>query len=262
MELKLNNKTALVTAASSGLGFSIAHSLAKEGVKCVICSRNKDKITKAEKEIRDLTGTEIYSMATDITSESDTNKLIDFCNDKLGKVDILVLNTGHPPTDYFTKLTENDWDKGIDLILRPFIRLSKAFLPKMQNNKFGRLFFIGSIFGIEPEPSSIIQSTLRTGLNSFSKCIASETGKDGITSNVICPGYFDTPLLNSVAKLYADKNNKDIKAVLKGWKELAPTNSFGNPDDLGDFIAYLSSDKGKFITGTSIALDGGILKGW
>jgi 3-oxoacyl-[acyl-carrier protein] reductase len=130
----------------------------------------------------------------------------------------------------------------------------------MKAQGYGRLVFIGSIFGLEPERSSIVQSTLRTGLNSFSKCIASEFAADGITSNVICPGYFDTPLVRDLAKKYALETNTSVEAVLDDWRTFAPVKKFGKPEDLGDLVAFIASPRGEFINGTSITIDGGALR--
>jgi 3-oxoacyl-[acyl-carrier protein] reductase len=130
----------------------------------------------------------------------------------------------------------------------------------MRHRKYGRLIFIGSIFGLEPEESSVVQSTLRTGLNAFSKCIATEAAADGVTSNVICPGYFDTPLVTSLAEKYAQESGVPVAQILNDWKNFAPSKKFGRPDDLGAFVSLLASPRGEFFNGTSIVIDGGAIK--
>jgi 3-oxoacyl-[acyl-carrier protein] reductase len=260
MELGLKDKTALVTGASYGLGFACAKELSREGAKVVICSRDADRIQAAADDITSETGNEVTAIAADLTSETDISNLLEKSNVALGHIDILVLSTGHPPTYPFTIATDEDWETGIKLILQPAIKLSRGLLEGMRERKYGRLIFIGSVFGIEPEQSSVVQSTLRTGLNSFSKCIGTEAAADGVTSNVICPGYFETPLVTNLAQKYADEAGVPLQQILDGWKNFAPSKKFGKPEDLGAFVSLLASPRGEFFNGTSIVIDGGAIK--
>lgn len=262
MELYLKNKRALVTAGSYGLGYSCAKALSKEGSVVSICSRNQDNVNKAVNSISLETGNSVFGFKADLTNEDDLSELISKANLAMGAIDILVVCTGHPPTQPFSKATDIDWLTGIDLILQPVIKLTRAVAPEMQKQKFGRLIYIGSVFGLEPEVSSVIQSTLRTGLNSFSKCVATEYALDGITANVICPGYFDTPLCKNLAKQYAEQLDKSADEVWEDWKNVSPVKEYGDPDDLGAMVAFLASSKAKFLTGTSLAMDGGFLKSY
>ncbi len=260
MELNLKGKTALVTGASYGLGFACANALAAEGVKVAICSRHQDKILAGAERISENTNNQVFGFAADLRKESDLRQLVNDAKKTLGSIDILVLSTGHPPTYSFTKATDAHWEEGIDLILQPAIKLIRELLPDMRARNYGRLISIGSIFGLEPEQSSVVQSTLRTGLNAFSKCIATEAASDGVTSNVLCPGYFETPLLKNLAQKYADEAKVPLKEILEDWKNFAPAKKFGKPEDLGAFVAFLASPRGAFINGTSIAIDGGAIR--
>ena len=260
MELGLTGKTALVTGASYGLGYACARELSREGARVVICSRDRERIEVAASEISSETGNAVIPVAADLTKESDLSRVLAEARSSLGHVDILVLSTGHPPTFPFTRATDDHWEQGINLILRPAIKLTRGLLPDMRQRKYGRLIFIGSIFGLEPEQSSVVQSTLRTGLNSFSKCVGTEAAADGVTSNVICPGYFETPLVTSLAQKYADEAQVPLAKILEDWKNFAPSKKFGRPEDLGAFVALLASPRGEFFNGTSIVIDGGAIK--
>jgi 3-oxoacyl-[acyl-carrier protein] reductase len=260
MELGLAGKTALVTGASYGLGYACAKELSREGVKVVICSRQKERIEVAAADMSRETGHKVIPVSADLTNEGDLVRLVRETQAAVGDIDILVLSTGHPPTYPFSRATDEHWDEGISLILRPAIQLTRALLPQMRHRKYGRLIFIGSIFGLEPEESSVVQSTLRTGLNAFSKCIATEAAADGVTSNVICPGYFDTPLVTSLAEKYAQESGVPVAQILNDWKNFAPSKKFGRPDDLGAFVSLLASPRGEFFNGTSIVIDGGAIK--
>lgn len=260
MELGLTGKTALVTGGSYGLGYSCAKELSREGARVAICSRDRDRIRLAAKEISSETGNSVTAISADLTKEEDLSRLLDEARATLEHIDILVLSSGHPPTYPFSTATDEHWEVGINLILQPAIKLTRGLLGDMRKRKYGRLIFIGSIFGLEPEQSSVVQSTLRTGLNSFSKCIATEAAADGVTSNVICPGYFDTPLVTTLAQKYADEAGVPLQQILDDWKNFAPSKRFGRPDDLGAFVALLSSPRGEFFNGTSIVIDGGAIK--
>lgn len=260
MELGLTGKTALVTGASCGLGYACAKELSREGAKVAICSRDRDRIDAAATEISSETGHVVTAIAADLTNEEDLSRLLDEARAALAHVDILVLSTGHPPTYPFTSATDEHWDLGINLILQPAIKLTRGLLADMRQRKYGRLIFIGSIFGLEPQQSSVVQSTLRTGLNSFSKCIGTEAAADGVTSNVVCPGYFETPLITNLAQKYADEAGVPLQQTLDEWRNFAPSRKFGKPEDLGAFVSLLASPRGEFFNGTSIVIDGGAIK--
>lgn len=261
MDLQLRGRSALVTAASYGLGYHCARALALEGAEVAICSRDRERIERAASEIGRESGSRVTGFSSDLTDKNAIGKLAAQANEALGKIDILVLSTGHPPTFPFSRAADSDWARGIELILNPAIEVARAVLPGMQKRKYGRLIFIGSIFGLEPEASSIIQSTLRTGLNAFAKCIATEYAADNITANVICPGYFETPLVNELASKYAAEAGVTTEAILNDWRNFAPARKFGKPEDLGALAAFLASPRAEFVNGTTIVADGGALKG-
>lgn len=260
MDLQLRGKTALITGASYGLGFACAEVLASEGAAVALCSRNADKLNDSVKLIKQNNDTPVVGITADLTKEADLQQLVKEAERQLGNIDILVVSTGHPPTWPFSKATDEQWQQGIDLIMRPPILLCRALLDGMRNRKYGRVIFIGSIFGLEPEASSVVQSTLRTGLNAMAKCIATEVAADGVTVNVVCPGYFDTPLVQDLAKQYANTQNTSVESVIDDWKTFSPTKQFGDPQDLGALVAFLASPKGSFITGTTVTIDGGAIK--
>jgi len=260
MELGLRGKTALVTGASYGLGYHCARELALEGVDVAICGRDPEKIMAAAEQIGKDTGVKVLGIQADLTREPDLNRLVAEADAFLGRIDILVVNTGHPPTHPFSLATNDHWRDGMDMVLWPPIMLSRLCLEPMKQRRFGRIIFIGSIFGLEPEQSSVVQSTLRTGLNALSKCIASEAAPKGVTANVIAPGYFDTPLVQDLAKRYATEAGVTQAEVLTEWKHASPVQQFGKAEDLGALVCFLASPRAAFLTGTTIVMDGGALK--
>jgi 3-oxoacyl-[acyl-carrier protein] reductase len=260
MELRLKGKRALITGASYGLGYACADALAAEGVDVAITARNPERLEHAAQQIADRHNVKAIGIPSDLTNPQELEKLVQDTRQKLGSIDILVVSTGHPPTLPFTEAEEKDWTSGMDLVLRPPIVLSRLVLDGMRNRKYGRIIIIGSIFGIEPEKSSVVQSTLRTGVNALAKCIASEVAAYGVTVNVICPGYFDTPLVQDLAKQIAEGQKIPVEQVLNEWEEYSPVKKFGKPDDLGALVAFIASPRAEFITGTAITMDGGAVR--
>lgn len=257
MDLAITGKTALVTASTYGLGFAIAHTLIDEGCRVAVNSRNQDNVSEAAKML----GPNAIGVAGDLSVASDRNRILAMAQEQLGDIDILVVSTAHPPTRPFSGATDVEWELGYQLLVRTPIELSRALIPAMRAKGYGRLIYIGSIFGLEAEVSSVIQSTFRSGLNNFAKCISIEEAKNGITANVICPGYFDTPLVRNLAKQYADENNQSVESVLEDWKTFSPMRKFGRPEDLGAFVAFLCSKHGDFFSGSAIHVDGAAIKG-
>lgn len=256
MTQALTGKKALITAASYGLGYAAARALVDAGCKVVLNSRSADNLEKAVRQL----GGSASGIAADLARPEERSRLMIEALEKLEEIDILVVSTAHPPTRPFSKATDEDWELGCQLLLRAPIELSRAVLPAMKSNGYGRLIYIGSIFGLEAEASSVVQSTFRAGLNNFAKCIAVEEAGNGITANVICPGYFDTPLVRSLAAQYAQESARDVEAVLEEWKTFSPMNKFGNPDDIGAFITYLCSPQGSFFSGAAVHIDGAAIK--
>jgi len=254
VNLNLDGKNALVTGASYGLGFACAQMLAQEGANVAICSRNSQELEKAAATIA------AVPIAGDLTNLEDLDRICLQASERLGSVDILVLSSGHPPTHSFPDATDQDWETGYDMLVKPSIHLCRKLIPPMQKKKYGRVIFIGSIFGLEAEVSSVIQSTFRTGINALAKCLATEYAGDGITVNVVCPGYFDTPLVRKLAAQYATAQQSDVPTVLLDWQNYSPVRKFGKPEDLGALVAFLASPRGEFITGTAITMDGGAVR--
>jgi 3-oxoacyl-[acyl-carrier protein] reductase len=257
MNLELQGKRALVTGASSWLGRAVAQSLSEEGCRLFITGRTPEKVDDTVRQLSQRGGVE--GCAGDLRSATDIENILRGAAEFLETVDIVVLSTGHPPTFPLTDASLERWNTGFQLLLQPAIEITKALAPKMAAQGYGRFLYIGSIFGLQPEASSIIQSTFRTGLNAFMKCVATEYAAHGVTANVICPGYIETPLLRELATQYAQRNGQSMEEVLDAWKNYAPSRKFGKAADLGALVSFLASPRGEFISGTAITIDGGAI---
>lgn len=255
MDCALTDKLAVVTASSEGLGFACAESLIKEGVHVIICSRSQEKLDKATQKLSGLEG-KVTAYQCDLLDQSSIEGFIRTVENNHRAPDIVLISTHHPPTMPFSRANLEDWQRGHDLTIRPVILFGKAWLSKMQEKKFGRLIVIGSIFGKEHEESSVIQSTYRAGLIGLIKCIAREYAIDGISANIINPGYFDTPLVRNLAPQYARQDDRDVQDVLDEWRTSSPAGRFGRPDEIGSLAVYLASANSGFVNGEVITIDG------
>lgn len=255
MDLQLRGKRALVTAASQGLGFGAARVLAEEGCDVHICARNPETLSSAKAEL-ETTGSEITASAIDLV---DIASLQEWCENALKDqdIDLLVLSTGHPPTMSFSQSSMDTWRQAHALLLDPVIYLCKQLIPAMSKRGFGRVIIVGSIFGVEHEESSVLQSTYRRATQALCKCLAREYGSDGVTVNTISPGYFDTPLVSRHAELLATQADKSADQLLEEWRSISPIGRLGTPEEFGSLVAYLCSHSAAFLNGSNIVLDGG-----
>ncbi len=243
MNLGIKGKTAFVLGSSSGLGFSVASELSKNGVKVAICGRNIEKLEKAAGEIG------AVSVSGDLTKSSDIRKMILEVNDKLGHIDILVTNTGGPPKADFNDVDENSWTESFQSLFLSVTNTIKLILPSMKSNSWGRIIMIASMTAKEPLPGLILSNSIRAGLLGLSKSVSTEVAGKGITVNVILPGYIETGRL------------RDLGLDLDALGSTIPVGRVGQPEELGALAAFLASEKASYITGQVIAVDGGYTRG-
>lgn len=262
MDLELEGKVALVTAASQGLGFGCASALASEGARVAICARDKERVEAAARDISQRSGATVVGFEADVTSRDDLSRFVRDTEAALGTIDILVCNTGNPPGGHLLDTGDEDWDRGLSLVLRPAITLTQLVVPGMRDRGFGRVLFISSAYGLEPNPDSVISSTLRAGLHALAKCAARDVGGDGVCVNVVCPGYFNTPLLEEYARKEASTGGGLAAEILERWGKGAPAGRLGAPADLGALVTFLASPRSGYIQGTVVAIDGGMLRTW
>lgn len=244
MNLNLKGKKALVLGSSSGLGRAVAESLISEGAEVCIVSRNPESIANTTKEI----GASHFETA-DLSLKGETSKLVERVLKKMGHIDILVNNTGGPKKNNFLDVTDEQWLEDFQSLWMSPVEAMKILLPKMKEKNYGRILMITSLAAKEPLPGLTTSNGLRAGLAGLSKSIVNEYSPFGITINLLLPGYTDTDRIKAL-------NLSENKI-----KEMVPAGRLGHPRELADLAAFLASEKGAYITGQSIAVDGGVLRG-
>jgi len=261
MDLGLKDKVAIVPASSKGLGRAVALGLALEGANVVICSRNKEEIKTTGKEISEQTSSEVLPIKADVSDQTDLENLVKKTTDAFGTVHILINNAGGPPFGYFDDFDMHQWQKAIELNLFSTIKLTKLVTPYMKNQNWGRIINITSIAVKQPLDGLILSNTSRAGVIGFAKTISNELAKYNILVNNVCPGRIFTDRIKSLASSRARKDNKSFEDVIEGMQSDIPVGKIGTPEQFANMVVFLASEKASYITGNTIQIDGGLLKG-
>lgn len=260
MKQSIENRVALVTGASKGIGKAIAQRLALDGARVVISARNEETLKRAASELSDHAGRPVDFVMADVTHPDSARMVVEHVKNKHGRVDILVNNAGGPRFGNLMDLSETDWDEALQLSLRAAIRFTRQCLPLMKTNGWGRIVNITSTVAKEPSPAMILSATARAGLHAFSKALSFEIAPAGITINTICPGGVLTDRLEHLLKARSEKEQVPYEALLKQSQSGIPIGRFAAPDELAAYAAFLCSDDARYITGTCVSVDGGLTK--
>ena len=257
MDLGIRGKTALVCAASKGLGKGCATSLAREGVNLVITARGRDALEATAEEIRKATGANVTAIVGDITTPEGRAQALAACP----RPDILVNNAGGPPPGDFRQWTREDWLKAIDANMLTPIELIKATLDGMIERRFGRIVNITSSAVKAPIAELGLSNGARTGLTGFIAGIARRTAAHNVTINNLLPGRFWTDRLRANTEHNAKQQGKSVEEVKQALEKAIPAGRFGTAEEFGECCAYLCSAQASYITGQNMLIDGGMYPG-
>ena len=257
MDLGLQKKVAVVAAASQGLGRAIAEALAAEGARVALCARTRATLEKAAEEIRQRTGAEVLPVTADVTRPEDVERFVNAAVERWGTVHIAVANAGGPPAKEFSAITPADWEQAVALNLMSAVHLAQAVLPRMRAQKWGRLLFLTSVAVKQPIEGLLLSNAVRSGVTGLAKSLANECAPDNVLVNTVCPGYTRTERLNELIDALVQKKGVSREEVVLGWTTQIPLGRLGEPKEVAALFTFLASERASFITGTSIAVDGG-----
>lgn len=261
MDLGLKNKVAIVAAASKGLGRAVALELAAEGAKIAICSRNREQIRQTAEHIHAETGAEVYYEQTDVTRPDEIKSFVTNAANRFGDIHILVTNSGGPPAGLFVSLRPQDWVAGFNLNLMSVINLCSEVIPYMQRNQWGRIINITSISVKQPVDGLMLSNSIRAGVVGFAKTLSNEMAPYNILVNNVCPGYTRTERVEELSASIAERKGVSKARIVKAWEETIPAGRMGRPEEFAAVVAFLASERASYITGASIPVDGGAVKG-
>jgi 3-oxoacyl-[acyl-carrier protein] reductase len=256
MDLRLKDKVALIGGASQGIGYGIAHTLAGEGAKIVISARREPALRQAADKIREETGAEVLPVQADCRRAEDCQRVVATAAERYGGLDILVNNDGAPPLGSITSFDDAAWQKAVEQNFMYVVRMVRECVPHIKARGTGAILNITAISAIQPIAGFGLSVATWSAVIAYAKTLSIELGAHGINVNTICPGYIETTRLKKVFGApgeNADAMRKDLIAQI-------PLGRIGAVEDVASLVALLVSPRGNYITGTTIQVDGGLLR--
>lgn len=260
MELSIKDKLVLITGSSKGIAKAAAHQFVSEGCKVILSSRSEENLVNTSKEIFDIYGIKPYWIVADVSKKNDIANLFNNVKQKFGSVDILVNNVGGPKPGKFSEVDDDDWNHAFESLLMSVVRMNRLFLPDMIKKNWGRIINITSLSVKQPVDNLILSNSLRSAVTAMSKTLSNEVGKYNITVNNVAPGYTLTERLSELAHNRAQNIGESYENILAQMASEVPLKRLAKPEEIASIIVYLASEKAGFITGTTLLIDGGVVK--
>ena len=261
MDLMLQGLKAFVTGASRGLGFATALGLAREGVEVALNSRSTDSLRLAADRVQKETGRKIAIFPGDVTDADIPARLVREAAGAFGGLDLLVTNTGGPPSGPFDSFDDTDWQRAVELSLMSHVRLIRAALPYLRLSKAASVLTVTSYSVKQPIPNLVLSNSIRSATTGLTKSLALELGKDGIRFNSILPAWTETERIQELISARAMANATSIEEELRKQSLDSPLGRMGKPEEFANAAVFLLSPAASYITGVMLTVDGGMYKG-
>jgi 3-oxoacyl-[acyl-carrier protein] reductase len=261
MDLGLKGKVAMVAASSQGLGKAVALGLASEGARLALCARTAKTLDATAEEIRQVTGAQVLARPVDVTNYGEVKAFARETLEHFGRVDICVTNAGGPPAKNFAATSVEDWQAGVNLNLMSTLYFAREVLPLMQKQKWGRLIAITSVSVKQPIDNLILSNAVRSAVSGLVKSLANEYAASNVLVNNVCPGFTQTARLEELAGKRAAAEGVEPRVMLERMAEQVPLKRLGRPEEFAHVVVFLASERASYVTGQSISVDGGFVKG-
>jgi len=261
MDLGLKGKVALVAGASQGMGRASAFGFAREGAKVAICARGEVALNEAAEMIRKQTGGEVLAMVADMSKPEDINRFVHRSAEHFGRIDVIVNNAGGPPPGEFMNFSDDDWINAYNLSFMSTMRMTRAAVPHMRKVGGGRVINITSYSVKEPIAGLVLSNAVRSAVIGLAKTLSRELGRDNILINNVCPGRIDTERAQKLNKARADRLKRPVEEINKEMAAEVPLGRYGSAEEVADLIVFLGSERASYITGTTLQIDGGLVRG-
>jgi 3-oxoacyl-[acyl-carrier protein] reductase len=262
MDLGLKGKVVIVLASSAGLGKSTALGFVEEGAKVIITGRDAERLAKAKQEIVNKTRSDVDTYQMDVTKAEDIDKLVSYVVEKYGTVHVLVNNAGGPPPGVFWETDDDAWNKAYELTLMSSVRTSRAVLPFMRKQKWGRIINITSSTVKQPIDQLLLSNSLRLSVVGWAKTLSNQIANEGILINNVCPGWTTTERVEQLTEARAKNNQTSADQELEAIASTIPMGRLGTPEEFANLVVFLGSERASYITGVSIQIDGGSTAGF
>ena len=258
MDLGLQGKRALVLSSSRGLGRGVAESLATEGAEVMLTARSADRLQATADAINARGKGRAHAFAADLKGE--TEAIHQAAVDALGGVDILVANTGGPPARTALNVEPDAWTPQFKAMVVPIFKLAGLVLPGMLERRWGRILTIASSGVVQPIPNLVISNALRASLVGWSKTLASEVAKDGVTVNLVLPGRIETDRVGELDAINAKAQGRTPEEVAAAARATIPAGRYGRVEEFAEVVCFLASERASYVTGSMIRVDGGAVR--
>lgn len=260
MDLGLHGKVAMVAASSKGLGLGVARELAREGALVSMGARTEEEVYQAADELVEETGAEVLPNILDVSDPDSIMQWLANTTETFGGVDKLVVNAGGPPAGTFDDFSDAEWQSAFELTLMSSVRMIRSVLPAMRNAGGGSILTITSVSVKEPIDFLLLSNVMRSGVTSLAKSLSMQLAPENIRVNNLMPGRIDTDRVRSLDTMHAGNGGLDVAAVKSANELNIPLGRYGTIEEFGKLGAFLLSDAASYITGQTIAVDGGSVK--
>lgn len=254
MELGLRGRVAVVCGSTRGLGHAVAKALVREGARVAVNGRNAGDVEAAAVAV------DAVPLAADVSDPKQAEELVNRAVRELGRLDILFCNAGGPPSAPFKDQPPEAWRAALETNLLSAMHLARAAVPVMRKRQWGRIICLTSVAAKQPLPGLILSTTARAGVLGFAKALADEVAADGITVNVVCPGFIATARTQELAEVRAKREKRTPEDVMKDMVADIPLGRMGSPEELAAAVVFLASEPASYVTGAVLQVDGGFTR--
>ncbi len=258
MNFGIEGKVALITGAGGGLGGAIALSLAREGARVVVADVHQPSAQRTVQAIQE-TGGQAMPLDLDLDKLDELEAHVEAIQSRLGPVEILVNNSGGPPPSAASGVPSEAWEKHFRSMVLSLMRLTDLVLPGMRAQGWGRIITSTSSGVVTPIPNLGVSNALRLALVGWSKTLAKEVARDGITANIVLPGRIATARIRQLDEARAEREKKSLEQVIQESTNTIPVGRYGRVQEYGDVVAFLASTQASYLTGSVIRIDGGLI---